>query len=190
MFHPGYWAAAYLNSLEKEGAGFEDSFAMLGILSSWAKSLPGEVFGCSAAQKIETLIRRGVAEKKLSGGEEIAVRFLILMIKKNRFRYIDTVIDEIKRSLDNKNRVLSVSAEYALPPGGDFEFRIKEAVKKQTGAHEVKYSGKTRPELIGGYRLRIGDTVIDASILSRLSKLEDQLITGADWAGPAADGGN
>ena len=190
MFHSGHWAAAYLNSLEREGADFEDSIAMLGILSSWARSLPGEVFGCSAAKKIETLIRRGIGEKKLSTGEEIAVRFVTLMVKKNKLRYIDPVINEIKRSLDKKNRVLTISAEYALPPAGDFESRIKEAVKKQTGAHEVRYSGRPRPELIGGYRLRIGDTVIDASILSRLSKLEDQLITGADRISPAADGGN
>jgi len=192
MFHPEPWAAAYINSLEKEGARFEDGIAILGILVSWVKSLParnlGEVSGSTAAKRMETLIRKGIAEMNVSSAYdaslpalETAIRFLVLAVRKNAIRYIDQVINEIKKSLDKKNGVLTISAEYAITPDGDFESRIKEAIKKKTGANKVEYSGKLNKDLIGGYRLRIGDTVMDASIRSQLSKLEALL---------AVDGGH
>lgn len=190
MFHPGHWAAAYINSLEKEGGDIEDSVAILSILASWVRSLPGEVFGKSAAEKLETLIRKGIAEMNVSPGndaslaaQEIAIRFIVFMVKKNTVRYIVPVINEIKKMQNKKNGVLCVLAEYALPPDGDFESRIKEAVKKKTGAQKIEYSGQVNADLIGGYRLRIGDTVIDASIRSQLSKLEVLLAE-------TVDGGN
>jgi len=182
MFHSGPWATAYINTLEKEGLDYEDSVADLQILASWVKSLPGrnlgEVSGNSAAEKLEKLIRRGIAEMNDASfpAREIAIRFLILMVKKHALIHIDPVIGEIKRTLDRKNGIRTVTAEYALPPDKDFEIRIREAIKKQTGAKEVRYSGKVNADLIGGYKLRIGDTVIDTSIRSRLRKLEDHLI--------------
>ena len=186
MFHPGKWAAAYINSLEAEGASYEDGIDILGILASWVKSLPagmpGGIFGRTAAEKAEEMIREGITEINVSTAAcEITIRFLVLMIKKNTVRYIDEVIGETRKLYNKKTGVLSVSAEYALPPDEDLESRIKEAVKKQSGALEVEYSGRVNPDLIGGYRLRIGDELIDASIRLQLQKLKALLIV---------DGGN
>jgi len=181
MFNSGHWAAAYINSLEKAGGNVEDGITILGILASWAKSLPGEVFGSFAAVKLEMLVRKGVSEKNgvFSPALETSLRFFVLMVKKNKLKYIDPVIREINKLFEGKNGVLPVFVEYAFPPGKEFEVRIKEALKKQTGAQKVEYSGQVNRELIGGYRLRIGDTVIDASIRSQLNKLEALLASPA-----------
>jgi len=182
MFHPGHWAAAYINSLEVEGASYEDGICVLGILASWVASLPGGVFGRTAAEEVEKLIRDGAAKINVSTAAwETTLRFLVLMVAKNTVRYIDAVIGEIKKLHNKKTGVLSVSAEYALPPDGDFESRIIDTVKKQSGALKVEYSGRVNPDLIGGYRLRIGDELIDASIRSQLQQLEALL---------TVDGGN
>jgi len=186
MFHPGRWAAAYIHSLEEEGASLEEGIEVLGILASWVTSLPagrpGGIFGRTAAREAEKLIRDGAAKIDVSTSAwETTLRFFVLMMAKNTVRYIDAVIGEIKKIYNKKNGVLPVSAEYALPPGPDFESRIIDTVKKQSGALKVEYSGQLNPDLIGGYRLRIGDELIDASIRSQLRQLEALL---------AVDGGN
>jgi len=104
------------------------------------------------------------------------------VVRKNIIRHIDPVIAEAKKILDRKNGIVQVSAEYAFPPGEDFEFRIMERIKKQTGAVRVDITGQVNPRLIGGYRLRIGDEIIDASVRLQLRKLETCLASG--------DGGN
>jgi F-type H+-transporting ATPase subunit delta len=187
MFVPEHWAAAFINSLETQGGEAAEGIDALKILVSWAKSLPGVVSGSSDAEKLETLVRQaavaaGMAKTSaFSGGDlspalEAALRFLVLMVKKNKFRHIDPVIDETKKLLDRKNGLVPVTLEYVLPPGDSSG--IEEAIRKRTGAARVEITERVNPELIGGYRLWIGDEIIDASVRSQLQKLEACLTAG------------
>jgi len=187
MFIPERWVAAFINSISAQGAEAEEGLDVLKVLSRWGKSLPGAVFGSSAAQKMEKLIREGIAKVSSPGGTrlpspamETAIRFFILLVKRNSFSHIDTLIDEIQKFLDRKNGIVKATVEY-VPPQAD-DARIKEAITKRTGAARVELEWLLKPELIGGYRLRIGDDVIDASIRSQLQQLEACLASG--------DGGN
>jgi F-type H+-transporting ATPase subunit delta len=98
------------------------------------------------------------------------------------------VLDEAKKILDRKNRIVRLVVEYAAAPGEDAanaksakfmdEGRIKELIKKRSGAAGVEMVIRNNQELLGGYRLRIGDEVIDASVRSQLKKLGDSLAAG------------
>lgn len=44
----------------------------------------------------------------------------------------------------------------------------------------MELTGQVKEELIGGYRLRIGDEIIDASIRSQLQKMEACLAGGGN----------
>ena len=202
MFIPERWATAFIHLLATQGGEAEEGLTALRTLASWVKSLPGAVFGSSAAERLEKLIRDGLKSmpdfspqfqpegSNLSfPAMEAALRLVVLMVKKNAIRHIDEVIDEIKKILDKKNGIVQVSVEHALPEGfppGDGAERIKDAIKKQTGAVRVDITERVNPELIGGYRLRIGDEIIDASVRSQLRELETSLAA----AGIFAHGGN
>ena len=187
MFQTGHWAAALINSLEREGEEIEDSIAFLKVLSGWVKTLPGEVAGSHAAEKVESLIREAMAKTtataaaladtkaKSSSPNEIALRFFVLLVKKNNTHYLDLVIEEAKKILDKKRGIISVSVEYAFASDENVESFLKEEIKKRTGAAQVNLTGRVNAELIGGYRLRIGDEIIDASVRSQLRKLETSL---------------
>ena len=190
MFIPGRWAAVFINSLAAQRGEIGEGINALGVLASWVKSLPsapgpGAVFGSAAADRLEKQIREGMAKTgtlaEFTNSDpalEAALRLIVLMVRKNVIRHIDSVIDEIKKLVDKKAGIVRVSAEYAFPPGGDFESRLKETIRKRTGAAGVEITGQVKAELIGGYRLRIGDEIIDASVRCQLKKLENFLVTG------------
>jgi len=188
MFHCGRWAEAFVNTLEKEGGDADEGLEFLKVLASWVKKLPGDVFGSYAAKMAETLAYDAMDKAgAVSAARETAVRFIALVIKKNRIRHIDGIVKKVKSILDKKRGIIEVSAEYAFPFDDVMEARIIEELKKQTGAARVELTGKVNPGLIGGYRLRIGDEIIDASIRLQLRKLLEVLQSGqADAAG----GGN
>jgi len=177
MFMSKQWASAFINSIEKEGGDIDDS---INILKALAASLPGTVYGRAAAIKLEPLVRGAIPEVKQ--GQEIAIRFFLLMVKKNVICYVDSVIGEIKKTLDKRSGVIKVIAEYAFEPGKDFISAIKESIKKRTGAASVELTGQIKKELIGGYRLKIEDEVIDASVSRQLLEMEECLT--------AVDGGS
>ena len=177
MFIPSHWARAFIDSVEKAGGEAEDGIEILGVFASWITSLPGITYGASAAEKIERLIRKGVKKLSLSGESNIsppvletATRFLVILLRKNAFRYINLVISEAKKILNKKRGVVTASLEYVFPP--EDKSRIKESIKKYTRASRVVLKERVNTDLIGGYRLRIGDEIIDASIRSQLRELE------------------
>ena len=186
MFHSGHWAAALINSIERDGGDIEDGLEFFKVLASWVKKLPGEVSGSSAAQKLEKLVREGLAKSGVaSPAPEAAIRFFVLMAKKNKIRHVDSVLEEAKKLLDKKRGVVAVSIEYAFPIDGSDaglaaaktadESRIKEEIKKRTAAARVDLTERFNADLIGGYRLRIGDEIMDASVRLQLRKLSDHI---------------
>jgi len=55
----------------------------------------------------------------------------------------------------------------------------KEAIEKMVGGilgRDVAVQVYVQPELIGGIRLRIGDQLIDATVISRLQRMKQQII--------------
>ena len=183
MFAANRWAKAFFDVVNSENGKIEDSIAALRVFSSWVKTLKGEVFGSSAAKKIEALVRSGAAgNAPLPDELEAAVRLFVLLVKKNAVHHIDAVIGEAQKLLNKKNRVLLATAEYVAAPEESFYSRVKEALIKKTGAARVELTGRANPGLIGGYRLWIGDQVIDASIRSQLRKMEACLNEAADGA--------
>ena len=171
MFSAGSWAQAFINTLEKENCETDDGIMALTILAAWIKSLPGTLNGRAAAEKLETLIRKANSvNEPLPKAHEAAIRFVILAVRKNVFHHIDLVIERIKNIMNKKRRFITASLEYAFPPENDDA--IISAILRHSGAGKVELKKKHNPDLIGGYKLRIEDRVIDASVRSQLEKLK------------------
>jgi F-type H+-transporting ATPase subunit delta len=171
MFHPGNWAAAFINSLEKEGERLEDGIEIFTVLASLVKNL--QIIGCSGAEKLEKLIREAMKKNgTVTRAGEIAIRFFILIIRKNKFRYLVLISKELNKLLEKKRAIISVAAECTVLPDDNFKSRLKDFLKQRMKATAVEIAWKINPDLLGGYRLRIGDEIMDASVRAQLGKLE------------------
>jgi F-type H+-transporting ATPase subunit delta len=56
----------------------------------------------------------------------------------------------------------------------DQEQQLAAALKRKLG-REIKITSEKSPDLIGGFRLRAGDMVIDGSVSGQLGKLANEL---------------
>ncbi|GHV89857.1 hypothetical protein AGMMS50268_03600 [Spirochaetia bacterium] len=196
MFTPERWAAAFINAIIEGAvpasganisgyAAIAEGLDLLRALSPLILKIPGSVSGTSAAAQLEKMIRRagqslpaagfGAASTVLPIGEETTVRFILLLIKKNLFHHINTVIAEIEAELDHLRGILPVTLESAAAPAGDFEESLKKQLMEKTGAGGIKLDSRLVPELLGGYRLRIGGDIIDASLRSQLQRMGSDL---------------
>ena len=198
MFSPGRWAAAFVNTA---GGDAGEELEILKVLSSWVKKLEGPaggtkgrraMFGSSTAKELEKVVSRAAAKAGLGSSPALkkALCFIALLVRKSLFHRTDAVIAGIERELDRRRAIVPVIAESALPIDGDLEARLAEAIKRRTGAKEVRLEKRLNPGLIGGYRLRIGDEVIDASVRLQVQKMAADLAAGFSTGGvEPADGG-
>ncbi len=74
-----------------------------------------------------------------------------------------------------KNKIVKVQFSSVEPIGPDTEAHLKEKLQKETGC-TIEFSGKTDPDLLGGFRLRIGNYRVDASFATQLREIRSRLL--------------
>jgi F-type H+-transporting ATPase subunit delta len=173
MFHVNRWAAAFA---EVAGDKAGDGLDCLKALVPAVRSVPGEVFGYDVSRRLEKVLRESAAAAGFSAdmGTEYAIRFITILVEKNLFENIDPVLKKIEKIVDDRNGVLEVTVESASPDDV-FEEEFRQQILQRTGAAGIKMSRRLVPELLGGYRLRIGGFYIDASLKGQLEKMTEEL---------------
>ena len=123
MLSSSHWVKAFINSLEREAVKVEDGIEDLKRICAWASTLPDDFFDSSAADKLEALaldeVKKGTLTFHNEASFEAALRFLVLMVKRNIFRLFASVIDAMEKIQDKKRGVIKAYVEYAFPAGED-----------------------------------------------------------------------
>jgi F-type H+-transporting ATPase subunit delta len=114
----------------------------------------------------------------LEGAEEAFVGFLDLLIENHRMPVIFRVRREYERLWAEANRVLPVQVTSAI--------ELDEATTQSIGAsigqstsRKVTLSTRVDPDILGGIVVRVGNSILDASIRSRLEQLRKQVASAA-----------
>jgi len=173
MFHADRWAAAFLAVAGKEA---EDAYLCLKALCAPVKSVHGAFFGHGASAKLEKILRESADTCGSSPAVEYAIRFLCLLIERNCFRYIDSLLQRIEQKLDEQKGFLAISLEAAAPLDSGFEKELAQAIKEKTGAVGVKMKTSVKPELLAGFLLRVNGFYVDASLKGQLEAMK-QLVS-------------
>lgn len=114
----------------------------------------------------------------LEGAEEAFVGFLKLLIENHRMPVIFRVRREYERLWAEANKVLPVQVTSAI--------ELDEATTESIGAsigqstsRKVTLSTRVDPDILGGIVVRVGNSILDASIRSRLEQLRKQVASAA-----------
>jgi len=133
--------------------------------------LSNPAYGIEA--KLETL--KEVAGKlQLSG---TIGNFLLLLQERNRLGCLPQIIAFYSELADELSGVLRPVVTTALPLDDGKVAEIKAALEKSTGK-KIDLKVEVDPALIGGLITRIGDKVLDGSVKTQLTRIEDILQKG------------
>jgi F-type H+-transporting ATPase subunit delta len=171
-FHAGRWAEAFL---AVSGENAETVLLCLKIIAPRIKSIHGFFYGHGASAKLEEMLMdsinsAGIKEIYLTAAE-YAIRFVCLLVEKNSFRHIDILLSRIEHMLNERRGILNVTIETAVPFDIGFEEELARMIQGKTGSAGVKINAFIRPELIGGFLLRIGSFYIDASLKRQMENM-------------------
>lgn len=105
------------------------------------------------------------------------IRGFIKTICKNgdysAFGMIETAYNEVYCSRRN---IIFAHLEYAEPISGNEAERLKYALREKYKADDVKLEMIENKDIIGGFRLRIGDMIYDRSVLGVLEGMKSALM--------------
>ena len=177
MFHVNRWAGVFINVL---GENAEEGLGCLKAIIPSVKAIQSALFGYYTALRLGKILRECVAGfSETDGGPgkatEYVIRFIVLLVQKNHFGEIDSVMRRIEERIDEQKGILTVIAESAALPDGAFEEKLQRDLAGRLEAREIKLKTRLVPDLLGGYRLRIGGFYVDASLKGQLEKMKADL---------------
>ena len=115
--------------------------------------------------------------KLLDGADDALVNFLELLIEKHRMpaifrirRYYDTLWEQA-------HQILPVQIATAIALDEGVAKQLGEQIEKTTG-QRIELTQSVDPDILGGVVLRVGNSILDASIRNRLENLRKAVARG------------
>ena len=123
--------------------------------------------------------RRRVMLDRLLGDHVAApvANLVRLLAQRGRLEMLPQIATEYQRLLNRQRGIVEATVTSALPLGEDETAALRAHVEAMTGS-DVDLRSVVDPALIGGLTVRVGDTLLDASVRGRLERLRDQLVAG------------
>jgi F-type H+-transporting ATPase subunit delta len=98
-----------------------------------------------------------------------------LLIEKRRTGLIDDIVAAFEEQLDNVRGVVHARVTTAVQLNEEEASNVKRGLEAYTRRHVV-VATTIDPAILGGFIARIGDQLIDASIVGRLNALRESLM--------------
>jgi F-type H+-transporting ATPase subunit delta len=112
--------------------------------------------------------------RALEDADETVLNFLTLLIEKHRMPVLFRIRREFDALWEEENRLLPVQVTSAIDLDESTVRQIGDAIGEQTG-RRIELTSEVDPDILGGIVLRVGNSILDASIRNRLEKLRKQV---------------
>jgi len=113
-------------------------------------------------------------DRAVSDAEPILVNFLKLLIENHRSPVIFRVRRVVDELWQEENKLLPVQVTSAVELDQATVRQIGDRIAEQTG-RRVELSASVEPDILGGLVVRVGNSILDASIRNRLEQLRKQV---------------
>ncbi len=114
----------------------------------------------------------------LDGADQALLNFLGLLIENHRMPVIFRIRHEYERLWDEENRTLPVEITSAI----ELDPTMTEGLGRRIGesaGRKVTLAARVDPDILGGIVVRVGNSILDASIRNRLEQLRRHVAQGA-----------
>ncbi len=147
--------------LEEFGAAYAESAELRNVLSNPA---------------VERTAKQGVIEKLVArlGASRIVRNFLFVVVDNQRTHLVPEILQSFEDVLRQRQGVAEAEVTSAAELTAPQKTQIQQTLERLTG-RKIQANYSLDAALLGGAVVRIGDTIYDGSVQSRLNQMRAQL---------------
>ena len=112
--------------------------------------------------------------RSVEGADEVVLNTLELLLENHRMPIVFRLRRAYDRLWQEENKLLPVQITSAIELDEAIVQRIGDEIGKQTG-RKIELQSTVDPDVLGGIVLRVGNSILDASIRNRLEQLRKQV---------------
>ena len=168
--------AKALFAVGKEENAFDAYGKVLNEISEVIVSVP-EVEDALANPMYPVEVRAKVMEHLISqiqAPPQVMVNFLNLLVQKKRAGVLPDIAEVFRMMVDVEMNVCQGSVVTATELSGDLQEKLQATLEKITGK-KVVLSTEVDPAIIGGMIAKVGDLVLDGSLITQLKGLKESI---------------
>ena len=113
-------------------------------------------------------------DRTVTDADPVVQNFLKLLIENHRMPVVFRVRRNFDKLWEQENRLLPVEVTSAVELDEGTVRQIGDRIAEQTG-RRVDLSSRVEPDILGGIVVRVGNSVLDASVRNRLESLRRQV---------------
>jgi F-type H+-transporting ATPase subunit delta len=113
-------------------------------------------------------------KRAIDGADPAFLNFLELLIEKHRMPVIFRIRRQYDTLWERENKLLPVEVTTAVALDKETVDKLGEQIGAQTG-QRIELTSTVNPDILGGLVLRVGNSILDASIRNRLDQLRKEV---------------
>jgi F-type H+-transporting ATPase subunit delta len=117
-------------------------------------------------------------QRLLEGADQTFLNFLGLLIENHRMPVIFRTRQQFERLWERENQLLPVEITSAIELDQETTENLGRTIGERAG-RKVRLAAHVDPDILGGIVLRVGNSILDASIRNRLEQLRRHVAQGA-----------
>ena len=107
--------------------------------------------------------------------ESLLQNFMIFLVKKRRFFYIEKILKSFIETCSNKRGEIKAEIKSSKELSNEEISKISNDLEKNFNS-KIKLNYKHDKSLIGGLVIKVGSTMVDSSIKNKLQQIENRMI--------------
>ena len=119
--------------------------------------------------------KRDGLRRTVTGADPTTMNVLDILVENHRLPVLPRLRREYERRWREANNLLPVTVTSAVELDDAVVERIGDEIGRQTG-RTVELTREVDPSIVGGFVVRVGNAILDASIKNRLDNLRKQIV--------------
>lgn len=153
----------WLENLRLVGEALRGNPGLLEVLADPAQSF------AARQRRLDPLIPSSMSREQRN--------FLYTLLKDNHLELLDDILGTLKQIAERGPTPRAAQVVSAIPLKDEERSAIQERLKARFGP-DLGFDFLVDPKILGGVVVRVGDVVIDDSLSTRLTKMQESLATG------------
>lgn len=116
-------------------------------------------------------------DEAFKGNDKDVVNTLKILIERHRIHQISLIIDEFVSLYNEANGVAAATVYSVRALTEEEKKQLETSFKTQFNKKSLTIENEIDPSLIGGMKIRVGNTIYDGSISSKLHRMKQSIVS-------------
>src|SRR5690625_2516713 len=119
--------------------------------------------------------KKALIDDAFTSCNNVILNTLKLLVERHRLTHIVAIIDQFVHFYNEANGIATATVYSVRPLTDEEKTSLENSFKKKLNKDSITFINKTDDSLIGGIRIRIGNTIYDGSISGKLNRMKQRL---------------